>query len=64
MLGAGLSRSTLVQSGLDCKIVKTGFTLKLAYHKVSTKRLCIIIIGNVGDVKPPSEIETELKLGQ
>ena len=39
LVGASLSRSTLVQPGLDCKVVQTGFTLKLAHHKVSTERL-------------------------
>ena len=36
VLGASLSRSTLVQPGLDCKVVQTGLNLKLAHHKVST----------------------------
>ena len=37
--GTGLSRSTLVQPRLDCKVVQTDFTLKLAHQKVSTERL-------------------------
>ena len=36
VLAASLSRFTLVQPGLDCKVVQTGFNLKLAHHKVST----------------------------
>ena len=39
VLGANLYRSTLVQPVLDRKVVQTGFNLKLAHHKVSTKRL-------------------------
>ena len=48
MLDAGLSRSTLVQPGLDCKVVQTGLTLKLAHHKVSTKPFVVIVIIYIG----------------
>ena len=35
VLAASLSRFTPVQPGLDCKVVQTGFNLKLAHYQDS-----------------------------